>query len=127
MTSRGLLVGLEPAQPLRFDREAAHPLGERREVLGDQQRGRHQHGDLLAVLDRLERRAHGDLGLAVADVAADQPVHRDRPLHVGLDLVDGAQLVGGLVEREGVLELALPRGVRRRRRGPWWPAGRRTA
>ena len=84
-------------------------------MLGDQQRGRHQHGDLLAVLDRLERRPHRDLGLAVADVAADQPVHRDRLLHVGLDLVDGAQLVGGLVEREGVLELALPRGVRAER------------
>ncbi len=111
----GLLVGLEPAEPLDHDREAAHPLGERRQVLGDQQRGRHQHRDLLAVLHRLERRAHRDLGLAVADVAADQPVHRHRPHHVALDLVDGGQLVGGLVEREGVLELALPRGVRAER------------
>ena len=108
----GLLVGLEAAQRPRGHREAAHPLGERGEVLGDQQRGRHQHRDLLAVLDRLERRPYGDLGLAVADVAADQAVHRDDAPHVGLDLVDRAQLVGGLVERERVLELALPRGVR---------------
>ena len=36
----------------------------------------HQHGDLLAGVDRLERGADGDLGLAVADVAADQAVHR---------------------------------------------------
>ena len=111
----GLLVGLEPGQALDHDREAAHPLAERREVLGDQQRGRHQHGHLLAVLHRLERRADRDLGLAVADVAAHQPVHRHRQHHVGLDLVDRAQLVGGLVEREGVLELALPRGVRAER------------
>ena len=33
-------------------------------------------------------------------------------LHVGLDLVDADQLVGGLDVGEGVLELALPRGVR---------------
>ena len=107
----GLLVGLEPAEPLDPEREAGHPLLERRQVLGHQQRGRHQHGDLLAVLDRLERRAHRDLGLAVADVAADQPVHRHGPAHVALDLLDGGQLVGRLVERERVLELALPRRV----------------
>ena len=74
----GLLVGLEAAQALDHDREAAHPLAERRHVLGDQQRRRHQDRDLLAVLDGLERRAHGDLGLAVAHVAADQAVHRHR-------------------------------------------------
>ena len=107
-----LLVGLEPAQRPERHREGAHPLGERREVLLHEQRRRHQDGDLLAVLDGLERRAHRDLGLAVADVAADQPVHRHGPAHVGLDLLDRGQLVGGLVEGEGVLELALPRGVR---------------
>ena len=74
----GLLVGLEPAQRLQRHREAAHPLGEGGVVLGDEQRRRHQDGDLLAVLHRLERGPHGDLGLAVADVAADQPVHRVR-------------------------------------------------
>ena len=72
----------------------------------------HQDGDLLAVLDGLEGGADGDLGLAVADVAAHQPVHRDLPLHVLLDLVDGRELVDGLHEREGVLELALPGAVR---------------
>ena len=72
----------------------------------------HQDGDLLAVLHRLERGPHRDLGLAVADVAADQPVHRHRPFHVVLDLVDGGELVRGLDVGEGVLQLALPRGVR---------------
>ena len=80
-------------------------------LLRKESRG-HEHRDLLAVHDRLERHPDGDLGLAVADVAADQPVHRDLGLHVLLDLVDGPQLVGGLGVREGVLELVLPRRVR---------------
>ena len=37
---------------------------------------RHQHRHLLAVHDRLEGRPDGHLGLAVADVAAEQAVHR---------------------------------------------------
>ena len=86
--------------------------GERGEVLLDEQRGGHQQDHLLAVLDRLERGAHGDLGLAVADVAADQPVHRHRALHVALDLLHRGELVGSLDERKGVLELGLPRCVR---------------
>ena len=107
-----LLVALEPAQRPQRHREAAHPLGEGRVVLGDEQRRRHQHRHLLALLHRLERGPDGDLGLAVADVAADQPVHGYDATHVGLDLLDRAQLVGGLVERERILELGLPRGVR---------------
>ena len=55
-------------------------------MLVGQQCGGHQDGDLLAVLYGLERGADSDLGLAVADVAADHPVHRDGLLHIGLDL-----------------------------------------
>ena len=51
-------------------------LAEGAEVLLGQDGGRHQDGDLLAVVDRLERGADGQLGLAVADVAADEAVHR---------------------------------------------------
>ena len=107
----GLLVGLEPRQRRDVHRERGVPLGEGRVVLLDEQRGRHQDGDLLAVLDRLERGPDGDLGLAVADVAADDPVHRHDAFHVVLDVVDGGQLVRRLDERERVLELALPRRV----------------
>ena len=49
----------------------------------------HQHEHLLAVLGRLEGGPQGHLGLAVADVAAHQPVHGVRRLHVVLDVVDG--------------------------------------
>ena len=84
-------VGLSPAMTslaslslwnrdsgLDHDRELGVALGEGLQVLLDEQRGRHEDRDLLAVLDRLERRPDRDLGLAVADVAADEPVHRDR-------------------------------------------------
>ncbi len=80
-------------------------------MLAREQRRRNEHHRLLAVLHRLERGAHRDLGLAVADVAAHEPVHRDRPLHVRLDLLDRAQLVGRLFEGERLLHLALPRCV----------------
>ena len=52
------------------------------EVLRGEHGRRHEDGDLLAVLDRLERGPQRDLGLAVADVADDQPVHRPAGLHV---------------------------------------------
>ena len=81
-------------------RERREALGEGREVLLREDRRRAQHHDLLAVLRRLERRADGDLGLAVADVAADEPVHRLVGLHVGLHVGDRRELVGRLLEGE---------------------------
>ncbi len=85
---------------------------ERLEMLAGQDGGRAQHGDLLAVHDRFEGRAHGHLGLAVADVAAEEPVHGRGGFHVGLDLADRAELVFGLVVFEGLLELFLPAALR---------------
>ena len=93
------------------DRERREPLAERDEVLLGEERRRHEHGDLLALHHGLERRAHGDLGLAEPDVAADEPIHRLGQLHVGLDLVDRRDLVGRLLVGERVLELVLPRRV----------------
>jgi hypothetical protein len=105
-------LALETGQRPDLHRERGVALGERGEVLLHQQRGRHEHRDLLAVLHRLERGADRDLGLAVPDVPADQPVHRHWPFHIDLDLVDRAELVRGLHVGEGVLELALPGGIR---------------
>ena len=51
-----------------------------------------------------ERRAQGDLGLAEADVAAHEPVHRPRRLEILLDRLDRARLVLGLAVREVRLE-----------------------
>ena len=107
----GLGVALEARQLRHADGEPGEAGGERRVVLRDEQRRRHEHRDLLAVLDGLEGGAHGDLGLAVADVAADEAVHRDKLLHVGLHLGDGGELVRGLDVAERVLEFPLPGGV----------------
>ena len=78
-------------------------------LLGEHGR-RHEDGGLLPPA-RLEGRADGHLGLAEADVAAHESVHRRAALHVGLDLVDGAELVRRLGIGEGLLDLGLPGGV----------------
>ena len=85
-------------------------------MLEAQHRCRREYRDLLAILHRLEGRAHGDLRLAVTYVAAQQPIHRLRAFHIALDVGDRVQLVVGLVEVERVLELALQIIVRRKRR-----------
>jgi hypothetical protein len=74
-----LPVGVEAADGAHGDREGLEAVAEGVVVLLHQQRRRHEDGDLLAVLHGLEGGAHGDLGLAVADVAHDDAVHRDRP------------------------------------------------
>ena len=81
-------------------------------MLLGQDRRRRQKRDLLAVHRGLERGPEGDLRLAVTHVARDQAIHGAGLLHVGLDLLDGAELIGGLLEAERRLELPLPGGVR---------------
>jgi hypothetical protein len=90
----------EPRQQPDLERERGEALRERRLVLRGQDGRRDEDRDLLAVLGRLERGPQRDLGLAVPDVADDQPVHRPARLHVGLDLFRGAQLVRRLLVRE---------------------------
>ena len=75
-TARASAGGEEAREHLDPDRVGGEAVGEGLEVLLGEQRRRHEHGGLLAVLDRLEDRPHRDLGLAEADVAADEPVHR---------------------------------------------------
>ena len=84
-------------------------------LLGENRR-RNEHGDLPLRLHRLERGAHGDLGLAVADVADEQAVHRPRFLHVALYVGRRLALVGRVLEEERRLELPLPRRVGHMRR-----------
>ena len=71
------------------------PFTEGTEVLFGQNGSRDEYGNLPAVVDALECRPHGDFGLAIADVAADQTVHRTSPFHVGLEVIDGVQLIRG--------------------------------
>ena len=73
---------------------------------------RDKNGRLLSVQNAFHDRPEGHLRLAEAHVAAEQPVHRDRPLHILLDLGRTAQLVVGLGIGEVLLELPLPARVR---------------
>ena len=87
---------------------AGEAVLERLHVLEREHGRRREDRDLLAVHDRLERGAHRDLGLAVADVTAEQAIHRRRRFHVALDVVDRGPLIGRQLPLERVLELLLP-------------------
>ena len=78
------------------------------EVLLREDRRGGEEGDLLPRDGGLETGAHGYLRLAIADIAADEAVHGLGALHIGFNLFDTAQLVGGLVVGEGSLEGQLP-------------------
>ena len=103
-----LRLGAEAADHVDADRERGEPLLQRLQVLEREHGRRREERDLLAVHHRLERGAHRDFGLAVADVAAQQPVHRRRRLHVALDVGDRGRLIDGQLVLERVLELLLP-------------------
>ena len=107
----GFLGGEEATQYLNANRIASEAVGERVAVLCRQQRRRRQHRDLLAVLDRFERSTDRDLGLAKANIAAHQSIHRIGALHIDLDLVDRLALIGRLHKWERLLHLVLPRRI----------------
>ena len=109
-----LLGGAEPGQHLHRHREGAEAALGRGVMLLGQYGGGHQDGRLLAVQNTLHHGPQGHLRLAVAHVAAQQAIHGDSLLHVALDLLDGPELVGGLLIVEGVLKLPLPRAVGRK-------------
>ena len=94
----------EARDHLDAHREVAVAVAERVPVLLREDRRRHEHQHLLAGDRDGERGAQRDLGLAEADVAADEPVHRVRRLEVLLDRLDRARLVLGLAVRELRLE-----------------------
>ena len=112
-----LLAGTSREACPILHREAAEALGEGLGVLARQQRGRHHHRHLLAVHRRDEGGAQRHLGLAEADVAADQPVHRPAGGEIVEHGVDRGLLVLGLLVGEAgaelVVEPVLDRELRR--------------
>jgi hypothetical protein len=64
-----LLGGPKARQYLDLDRKIGQPLEEGPSMLIGENRGRHENRHLLPALHRFERSPHGDLGLAIADVA----------------------------------------------------------
>ena len=89
------------ARQLRdLDRPLAEAVGDVLVMLLGEQRRRREDRDLLAAGDGDERGAQRDFGLAEADVAADEAVHRPRRDHVLDHGVDRRVLVGRLLEAE---------------------------
>ena len=91
------LLGRDQARQLRdTHRQPGETLAEAAVVLARQQGRRHDDRDLPAGKRGDEGGAQRDLGLAEADIAADQPVHRLARRQVAERVLDRAQLVLGL-------------------------------
>ena len=121
-----LLLDGRPEAGEHLDPHGVGPeaLAERVPVLLGEDGGGHEDRHLVPVEGDLEGRAHRDLGLAVAHVAADEPVHRLAPLEVRLHLANRLELVRRLLERERRFELVLPGRVGGDRAAPRRPAAR---
>ena len=103
----------EAAHDLYVHGVAEKALHRRLVVLLCQYGGRHEDGRLFSAEDALHDGAQGDLGLAVAHVAAEQAVHGHGLFHVRLYLLDAAELVVRLLKAEALLKLRLPGRVGR--------------
>ena len=77
------------------DRQPGKALDEIGVMLARQQGRRHDHRDLMPGHRGHEGRAQRHFGLAEADIAADQPIHRPSRTEIGQRIVDRALLIGG--------------------------------
>ena len=93
---RGVLGGDEAGELADAEGEAAEAFGEVLEVLAGEERGGGDDRDLHAGHGGDEGGAQRDLGLAEADVAADEAVHGLAGFEVLEHVVDGGELVVGL-------------------------------
>ena len=69
---------------------------------------------MLGVGNGLECGSHGHFGFSVADVAANQAIHRQGRLHVALDVRNGGQLIRSFVILKRLLKFLLPFAVGRK-------------
>ena len=97
-----LATGAEARQRFDAHRPVGKAIAEALQMLLSQQRGGNQHRDLLAGLHCHEGRSHRHFGLAEADVAAHDPIHRRGGPHILEHLSDGFRLIGGFLEREAI-------------------------
>ena len=106
------LAGAEARQLCNLHRPVGEAIGKRGGMLFCQQRGRREDGNLLAAHDSDEGRAQSHLGLAEADIAADQAIHRFAAGHVLDDGIDRGALVGRFLETEAFGEgFVVARGI----------------
>ena len=98
----------EPAHQVNPHRKILHSLRKRIVMLLRQDRCRNQISHLFSILDCLKSSPDSNLGLAVTDITADQPVHDFMALHILLDCLDGKQLILCLLKGEHLLKLPLP-------------------
>ncbi len=103
-----LLLVAEAGEHFHAHGEAGDTFPEGVAVLFREDGGGHEDSDLLAVHYGFERGAHCDFGLAIADVSANEAVHRLLVLHVRFDFRDCLQLVLRFDEGEGRFHLHLP-------------------
>src|SRR5262249_39962861 len=119
-----LAWGDEPRRLREGNRMAAQPVAEGLEMLARQERGGHHDGDLLAVHRRDEGGAQRDFGLAEADIAADEPVHRPAGSEIGQHSGDRRVLILGLLVWKAGGELVINAGLDGTpRRLAHWPLG----
>ena len=108
-----------PRQPADAHRQAGEALAEDARMLAGEQRRRHDDRRLLAVDRRGEGGAQRHLGLAEADVADDDPVHRPAGGEVVERRLDRVRLVLRLVIGKAGAELVVePFRRDEARRGP---------
>ncbi len=104
------------------DADLAAELLDREEVLLGQRLGRRHQRAAVAAFDRAQERVQRDHGLARADVALEEPLHRRGAAEVGVDLGDRALLVGRELGRGALRGSARSarreRPARERRRPP---------
>ena len=99
-----LLAAAKARQLLDAHWPVGKSVGEGLIVLVGEQGGGNQNRHLAVVEHRHEGGSHRHLGLAEAHVPAHQPIHRSRRRHVGHHRVDCRFLVGSFLERKAVLE-----------------------
>ena len=110
----GLRGGDEARQPPDLDREAFEPLDEVVVMLAREQGRGTDHRDLHPRHRRDKGGAQRHLGLAEADIADDQPVHRLARGKVGQHILDRAVLIVGFLVGEAIDEAGIAGGIRLR-------------
>ena len=92
-------------EPSDLQGKIGEALGEIGEVLAREQGSGGNDSNLLAIHGCHKSRAQSNLGLAKANIAAHQPVHRLAAFQIAQDIADSAVLILGLLPREAVDKL----------------------